>query len=72
MNDSGFVAGQRDANTSQQAAETQQEEEEVPEVQDGSQWWHGMFTRAGKMGTMASDICSDSKPPSQQVMWSQA
>ena len=46
------------------------EEAEVapePEAHDGSQWWHGMFTRAGKMGTMASDICSDSTEHGKQV-----
>ena len=62
------AAGQHHAFTSQQT-EAQQGEEEAPDVQDGSQWWHGMFTRAGKMGTMASDIRSDDRPENKQVMF---
>lgn len=56
-------AGQQSEGESAQPAV----EEEAPEVQDGSLWWHGMFTRAGRMGNMASDIRSDGQEQGKKV-----
>ena len=41
-------------------------------MQDGSLWWHGMFTRAGRMGNMASDIRSDGQEQGKKVCYNAA
>ncbi len=51
-----------------QSAQPVEAEEEAPEPQDGSLWWHGMFTRAGRMGNMASDVRSDGQEQGKKVL----
>jgi len=50
-----------------QSAQPVEAEEEAPEPQDGSLWWHGMFTRAGRMGNMASDVRPDGQEQGKKV-----
>lgn len=53
-----------------QSAQPVEAEEEAPEPQDGSLWWHGMFIRAGRMGNMASDVRSDGQEQGKKVLHS--
>ncbi|DBA89430.1 TPA: hypothetical protein ACH3X1_004065 [Trebouxia sp. C0004] len=50
-----------------QSAQPVEVEEEAPEPQDGSLWWHGMFIRAGRMGNMASDVRPDGQEQGKKV-----
>ena len=60
-----IVAADRNERQSAQPVEA---EEEAPEPQDGSLWWHGMFIRAGRMGNMASDVRSDGQEQGKKVL----
>lgn len=60
-----IVAANRNEGQSAQPVEAQ---EEAPEPQDGSLWWHGMFIRAGRMGNMASDVRSDGQEQGKKVL----
>ncbi len=51
-----------------QSAQPAEAEEEAPEPQDGSLWWHGMFIRAGRMGNMASDVRPDGQEQGKKVL----
>ncbi len=51
-----------------QSAQPAEAEEEAPEPQDGSLWWHGMFIRAGRMGNMASDVRPDGREQGKKVL----